>query len=157
MDSQTEQRRGYRGDLGAYDRLLESSEARRQVVIDDPLPAGVEAVDMNLETASQSHAVSDDGDASTSPKRADAKVHNPLALEGIGAAFQSARVHREVRDDRVLTFIENLPLGMYHFRYLGRATAVGKFVVPPTRVEAMYSPEVWGATAAASYEVVPKR
>ena len=147
------------GDLVLTDILLESSETRRQVVIDDPLPAGIEAVDMNLETSSQSHAVSDDEDenGARGQTRDAAQANNPLALRGIGAAFRSARVHREVRDDRVLTFIENLAPGMYHFRYLARATAVGKFVIPPARVEAMYSPEVWGATPSSLYEVAAKK
>jgi uncharacterized protein YfaS (alpha-2-macroglobulin family) len=139
------------GSLVLVDLLLESSEARRQVVIDDPLPSGVEPVETALDTASKSRQVKDDtGDEGSDAKR-------PGALTGLGAAFRSARVHREMHDDRVLTFIEDLPPGMYHFRYLGRATSIGRFVVPPTRVEAMYSPEIWGSTAAGTFEVVAKK
>lgn len=142
------------GDLVLTDLLLESSESRRQVVIDDPLPAGLEAVDTNLETAAKSRGVKDDDGEEQKVGKGNA---HPGALTGIGAAFQPVRVHREVKDDRVLTFIENLPPGMYHFRYLARATAVGRFVVPPTRVEAMYNPDVSGSTAVSAFEVRAKK
>jgi hypothetical protein len=138
------------GSLVLVDLLLESSEDRKQVVIDDPLPAGLEAIDTALDTASRSRSVRDDDGRKHKEKE------RPGALTGIGAAFRTARVHREFHDDRVLTFIEDLPPGMYHFRYLTRATSIGRFVVPPTRVEAMYTPEVWGSTAAGSFEVKAK-
>ena len=141
------------GSLVLVDLLLESAEARRQVVIDDPLPAGLEPVDTALDTASKSRAVRDEDGLGGKPKK---KVDRPDALTGIGAAFRTARVHREMHDDRVLTFIEDLAPGMYHFRYIARATSIGRFVVPPTRVEAMYSPEVWGSTAAGTFEVRAK-
>ena len=53
-----------------------------------------------------------------------------------------------MRDDRVLFFVEHLAAGMYHYRYLARATTFGSFVVPPTRAEEMYTPEVFGRTGA---------
>jgi uncharacterized protein YfaS (alpha-2-macroglobulin family) len=143
------------GSLVLIDLLLESAEPRRQVVIDDPLPAGVEPIDAALDTASKSRTVEDDEDK-PAPKDNAKKPPRPGELTGIGAAFRSAHAHREMHDDRVLTFVENLPPGMYHFRYLARATSIGRFVVPPTRVEAMYSPEVWGSTAAGTFEVRPK-
>jgi uncharacterized protein YfaS (alpha-2-macroglobulin family) len=141
------------GSLVLVDILLESAEARRQVVIDDPLPAGLEPIDTTLDTASKSRAVHDEEEHEQVDTK---KPARPGALTGIGAAFRSARAHREMHDDRVLTFIEDLPPGMYHFRYLARATSIGHFVVPPTRVAAMYSPEVWGRTAAGTFEVKAK-
>jgi alpha-2-macroglobulin len=68
-------------------------------------------------------------------------------------AFATASIHREHHDDRVLTFIAHLAPGLYHFRYLARATSSGSFVVPPTRVEAMYAPEIVGRTAATTLTV----
>lgn len=144
------------GDLVLIDVLLESSEPRTQVVLDDPLPAGLEAVDYDLETTARARRVGDEraqpvADAGK-PKRV-----RPDELSGIGAAFQTATVHREAHDDRVLTFIEDLAPGMYHFRYVARATAIGRFVLPPTRVECMYQPEVYGQTAASHFEVTAKK
>ena len=37
---------------------------------------------------------------------------------------------------------------MFHYRYLARATSLGTFVVPPTKAEEMYTPEVFGRTGA---------
>jgi uncharacterized protein YfaS (alpha-2-macroglobulin family) len=45
---------------------------------------------------------------------------------------------------------------MYRVSYLARASSIGTFVVPPTRIEAMYSPEVFGRTAASTLSVKGK-
>ena len=49
---------------------------------------------------------------------------------------------REIRDDRVLVFIDNLYAGPASFDYLARATTAGTFVVPGTTAEEMYQPEI---------------
>jgi uncharacterized protein YfaS (alpha-2-macroglobulin family) len=67
--------------------------------------------------------------------------------------FQASWYRRELRDDRVLFFVDQMPAGLYHYRYLARATTLGRFVVPPTRAEEMYQPEVFGRTAASTLEV----
>ena len=65
-------------------------------------------------------------------------------------------IAKENQRDRVLTFLPSIEPGMYHFRYLARATTPGKFVVPPTRVECMYTPEVAGRTAATTFDIARK-
>jgi uncharacterized protein YfaS (alpha-2-macroglobulin family) len=127
------------GELVLVDLLLETAEAREQVVIDDPLPAGVEPIDVKLETVASSQAVGDGPVVSHATGKA-----NPYAYPSI---------HREHRDDRVLTFLSHVEPGLYHFRYVGRATSAGTFVVPATTVEAMYAPEVNGRTRASSFTV----
>jgi len=134
------------GELVVVDVLLESAEPREQVVIDDPLPAGLEGVDFDLATTGSLHHVDDAVRTDRPPP--------PDALADLGTPFRSTPQHREIRDDRVLTFLSHLAPGMYHFRYLARATAVGTFVVPPTSATCMYSPDVFGRTRAATYEVV---
>lgn len=126
------------GDLVLADVIIVAPSPRRYVVIDDPLPAGFEAVDAHLATTSRGLEVDrgDDGDEPSDDERV------------TGAAFQSSRFLRELRDDRVLFFIDHLPAGMYRYRYLARATSLGRFIAPPTRAEEMYSPEVFGRTAA---------
>ena len=71
----------------------------------------------------------------------------------MGRAYFSSNYIREVRDDRVLFFVEHMAAGMYRYRYLARATSLGTFIVPPTRAEEMYSPEVFGRTPAATIQV----
>lgn len=128
------------GQLVLVDLYVESSEPRDQVVIDDPLPAGVEPIEVALETTAKSQDIAD----------------APYVAHGLKKkqdAWLTPSVHREHRDDRVLTFLGHVDPGLYHFRYLARATAVGSFVVPPTNVEAMYAPEVAGRTAATTFTI----
>ena len=51
-----------------------------------------------------------------------------------GHTFFEDYSQRELRDDRVLFFVDHMAAGMYHYRYLARATSLGKFVLPSTRV-----------------------
>jgi uncharacterized protein YfaS (alpha-2-macroglobulin family) len=123
------------GDLVLVDLVIAAPADRFFVVVDDPLPAGLEAVDSRLATTSADLDVS---------RRA------PVASE---SGFQDSWFRQEVRDDRVLFFIDQMRAGLHHYRYLARATALGRFVVPPTRVEEMYQPEIFARTAAAHIEV----
>jgi uncharacterized protein YfaS (alpha-2-macroglobulin family) len=135
------------GDLVMVDLLFETAEARDQVVIDDPLPAGLEALDYDLDTTSQAAK-----DAEAKEKEAAAKNDRSW----LGTTYRTATARREVHDDRVVEFFDHLAPGMYRIHYLARATVLGQFVVPPTRIEAMYAPEVFGRTAASGLSVRTK-
>ncbi len=52
--------------------------------------------------------------------------------------------HQNLRDDRVEAFAGYLSAGTYEYVYTARATPPGQFVVPPTRAEEIYAPEVFG-------------
>jgi hypothetical protein len=101
------------------------------VAIDDPLPAGLEPVDTGLASTSQylADALSSAGRDSSGP-------------------YISAWAREELRDDRALFFLDQMPAGMYRFRYLARAISPGSFIVPPSKVEEMYAPEVFGRSGA---------
>jgi alpha-2-macroglobulin len=131
------------GDLVLVDLTLVTPAARKFVVIDDALPAGLEAVDPKLLTSADWLRTSGIDEAADSGAATDD--------EASSYAVTSAR--SEVRDDRVLFFIDELPAGLAHYRYLARATTLGRFVLPPTRVEEMYTPEVFGRTGAAELRV----
>jgi alpha-2-macroglobulin len=133
-------------DLVMMDVLFETAEPREQVVLDDPLPAGLEPIDFGLQTSSM-HAQVSEQPAAANQKRA-------LGALAYGAFRTVSGLHRELRDDRVLTFLSHVEPGIYHFRYLARATTPGRYVVPPLRAQCMYSPEVSGRTAATAFEVV---
>ncbi len=132
------------GDLVVVDLLFESAEPRDHIVLDDPLPAGLEALDYDLDTTSQAKRDAED------------KQDGTAKGAWLGTTYRYAASRREVRDDRVVTFFEHLEPGMYRVHYLARATSIGTFVAPPTRVEAMYAPEVYGRTAATTITVRPK-
>lgn len=55
--------------------------------------------------------------------------------------------HQNLRDERAEVFTSLLWDGVYEYSYIARATTPGKFVVPPTKAEEMYSPEVFGRGA----------
>ena len=132
------------GDLVLVDLLFESAEPRDFVVLDDPLPAGLEALDFDLDTTSQ--AKEQATDAPLDPKKA----------VWLGTTYRKAPSRRQVKDDRVTTFFQHIEPGMYRVSYLARATSIGSFVSPPTRIEAMYAPEVYGRTAASMLSVRAK-
>ncbi len=136
------------GDLIIADLVVVVPTPANYVVLDDPLPAGFEAIDANLKTsASWLDAAGSVAEPcpGCEPDREDAVAH--------GRAYQSAWQRSELRDDRALFFVDHMPAGMYHFRYLARATTPGSFVVPPTKVFEMYEPETFGRSAAALIEV----
>lgn len=99
------------------------------LALNDPLPAGLEAVNTALSTSSKAK-LSD---------VVDARPNSPL----IYWAERTKRYisHQEFRDDRVLFFSDKLHSGLWEFTYLARATTRGQFTIPPAQVEAMYDPE----------------
>lgn len=140
------------GDLVVADLTLVAPSPARYVVLDDPLPAGFEAIDTNLQTTALWLR---EQDLSGSSDFGEAGPYPTDEMLEHDAKARSVWHRREPRDDRVLFFIDELPAGIYSFRYLARATSIGKFLVPPTRVEKMYEPEVFGRTRAEQVEVVP--
>ncbi|HEY3356046.1 MAG TPA: MG2 domain-containing protein [Polyangia bacterium] len=104
---------------------VKNAQTRRFVVVDDPLPAGVEAIDPALGTASR-------------------RITRPA-----GPARPRTRYdHRELRDDRVVHFVDELPPGEHVFEYLGRVVVPGAQAWPAARAEEMYGPEVYGTSGA---------
>ena len=129
------------GALVLADLIVVTPSPRDYVVVDDPLPAGFEGVDTRLSTTAAWLRV---------PGSEVAQSDDELA-EGNARLWSSYR--QELRDDRALFFVDHMAAGVHHYRYLARATALGRFVVPPTKAEEMYAPEVFGRTAAATVEV----
>lgn len=139
------------GDFVLVDLVVVSPSPRENVVIDDPLAAGVEGIDSRLSTTSSAARRAEDSE--NVDEDPDGDERDPDDARAAGIAYTSVWSRREVRDDRVVIFVEHMPAGMFHFRYLARATTFGSFVVPPTRAECMYEPEVFGRTGATQFVV----
>jgi uncharacterized protein YfaS (alpha-2-macroglobulin family) len=103
------------------------------VVVEDPLPAGAEAIDTSLATTSQ------------------------LEQEpGLYREVEEGDWHwfyhwwwrwysrSEMRDDKVVLFADYLPAGTYEYTYTFRATQPGEYRVIPTSASEFYFPEVFG-------------
>ncbi len=101
-----------------------TAQERHFVVIDDPLPAGFEAINPRLLTTSSAHQDENGG-------------------EGYGW-WRTGFDHVEKHDDRVLLFATWLPAGEHVYKYQARATTPGNFTLPSTHGEEMYTPEVFG-------------
>jgi uncharacterized protein YfaS (alpha-2-macroglobulin family) len=137
------------GDVVLGDLIVVTPSPRDFVVLDDPLPAGFEPVDANLKTTARDMDVDASAGWSGCPG-CDQESDDALAS---GQAFLWAYERRELRDDRVLFFVDHMMAGMYRYRYLARATTPGRFVVPPARASEMYHPEVFGRTGATVVEI----
>ena len=135
------------GELVLVDLTLVTPAPRQYVVLDDALPAGLEAIDPKLFTTAD--WLKNSGfaeDASCDGCAGDSEQED-------ASGYRAPYDRNEVRDDRVLFFVDHLPAGLWHYRYLARATTLGHFVLPPTRVEEMYEPEVFGRTGATEVTV----
>ncbi len=116
------------------------------VVVEDPLPAGFEGVDLSLKTTSV--------------------VGQPPELRNLTAEEENRwyrRVgwgwwwfsHSEMRDEKVVLFAQYLPRGTYEYTYLMRASVPGQFLVMPTTAYQMYFPEVFGRSDGGRFTVQP--
>ncbi|MBN1641874.1 MAG: Ig-like domain-containing protein [Anaerolineae bacterium] len=105
------------------------------LVVEDPLPAGCEAVDRSLKTTS---VVSED------PTLARQEQETGWGWYEWGWWWFT---HSEVRDEKVALFADYLPRGTYEYTYLIRASVPGAFLTMPTLAYEMYFPEVWGRSA----------
>jgi uncharacterized protein YfaS (alpha-2-macroglobulin family) len=112
-----------------------ANQARNYVVVEDPLPAGFETINMSFETTGRNLTI---------PEEEVGKYRwwyaNPFR-------------HTEMYDDRVLLFADYLPAGVHTFNYLVRVTSFGDFQMPSTRAEGMYEPEVFGQTSSRRVKV----
>lgn len=127
-----------RGDLIRADIFLSLPGARNFVVVDDPVPGGLEPVNREL--------------ANTSKVDAD-KAKNDFAGGSIywsrkdWMEFDISRWSfylQEIKHDAVRYYSDYLPPGDYHLSYTAQAIAPGKFSSMPVKAEEMYDPDVFG-------------
>ncbi|MBN2095872.1 Ig-like domain-containing protein [Candidatus Peregrinibacteria bacterium] len=125
----------YRGELN-----LIVPEDMHYVVVEERLPAGLEAINFNLDTADTSlqHQLEAYNEAGENYW-----IDNPLWHFN----------HRETRDDRVLLFADYLPKGVYTYSFLVRAGLPGTYHHLPATAYQMYFPEVFGRTGGEWLEV----
>ncbi len=136
------------GELVRVDLYVSLPADRNFVVVDDPVPGGLEPVNRELATTS----------------RIDAEKGG---LKGAGGSFLYTRddwrdygysrwsfYHKELRHNSVRYYSEHLSAGNYHLSYVAQAIAPGKFIVMPAHAEEMYHPDVFGEGFPASLEVM---
>ncbi|HET8624240.1 MAG TPA: hypothetical protein VFM14_11795, partial [Gemmatimonadales bacterium] len=128
---------------------------RAFVILDDALPAGLEAVDLSLRTVGgiPGPGVADSGAEEPSDGTAAQGWPFRWAYGGWDAGWWTPFDHREMRDDRVVFFATALWRGSYTATYVARATTPGRFVRPPAHAEEMYNPAVFGRSDGGVFEV----
>jgi uncharacterized protein YfaS (alpha-2-macroglobulin family) len=103
---------------------------RYHVALVDPLPAGLEIVNPDL------------------------AVSGSVPQDPSGSGYHYGwwwwgtwYEHQNLRDERAEAFASLVWDGVYNYSYVARATTPGTFVVPPSKAEEMYSPEVFGRSS----------
>jgi uncharacterized protein YfaS (alpha-2-macroglobulin family) len=109
--------------------------AAHYLLVEDMLPAGLEAVNTSLLTSEAYY-----GDMGLSYAR------------GWGWWYFE---HSELRDEKVVLSVEYLPAGTYTYTYLVRAAFPGKFNVIPPVAQEFYFPDVYGRGDGSQFEILP--
>jgi uncharacterized protein YfaS (alpha-2-macroglobulin family) len=109
------------------------------LVVEDPLPAGCEALDTSLKTTA------------SYPQDQEASVG---AFGGqYWRPYWWYFSQTELRDEKVALFATYLSRGTYEYTYLIRASIPGRFLTMPVQAYEMYFPEVFGRSDGAVFTV----
>jgi len=106
------------------------------LTLEDPLPAGAEAVDSSLQTTSQL-----------------AQVNNTSKIPAGTSDLSWYVTHTDLRDSRTVLFLSYLPAGSYQYTYLIHLTTQGVYHTLPTHVQQDYFPEVFGRSNGSYFTV----
>jgi uncharacterized protein YfaS (alpha-2-macroglobulin family) len=136
-----------RGELIRVDLYLSLPAPRNFVVVDDPVPGGLEPVNRQLATASEVDA--DKG----AFKRGDASWWFRFSDWHTFGSSRWSFYHQELRHDSARFYSDYLPAGNYHLSYTAQAISEGSFQVLPVKAEEMYDPDVFGQGVPASLVV----
>jgi uncharacterized protein YfaS (alpha-2-macroglobulin family) len=122
------------GDVIRVDLTIIAPNDLYYVVVEDPLPAGAEAIDTGL--------------ATTSILAMDPTLRRQRPDEGgwwdYYGWWWNWYSRSELRDEKVVLFADYLSKGTYEYSYTMRATLPGDYQVIPTVASEFYFPEVFG-------------
>ncbi len=96
------------------------------LVLDDPLPAGLVAINSSLASEEPVENLNED---------------DRFSYWESDGFYRLIPNHFEFRDDRVLVFRDDLWNQQFQYSYYARAVCAGSFRIPPTKVQLMYHPE----------------
>jgi uncharacterized protein YfaS (alpha-2-macroglobulin family) len=96
------------------------------IVIKDPLPAGLEAVDQSFQTAT-------------------------AALQAQADSWQLG--YKNIYRDRIIAYADHLEPGVYSLHYLVRSVTPGTFLWPGAEVHLQYAPEEFGRSASSTLQI----
>lgn len=126
------------GDTYRVKLTMTVPQDRHFVAVESPLPAGLEIIDLSLQTSQQNLLENEANETEPGQWWNDLWYFN----------------HTEFRDDRTVLFADYLPTGVYEYEFLVRATTPGTFRHRPARIYEMYFPEVFGQSSGEWFEVI---
>jgi uncharacterized protein YfaS (alpha-2-macroglobulin family) len=139
------------GELVRVDIFISLPAAGNFVVVDDPLPGGLEAVNRDLATASMvdvgKKGVMTQNDSDSQEENAwppKGSRWNDGAFRDRYSVSQWYFYHRDMGHDGVRYYADRLPPGRYVLSYTAQAIARGSFAALPAQVLEMYDPDVFG-------------
>lgn len=127
-----------RGELVRVDLFVSLPTAGHFIVVDDPVPGGLEPVSRDLANASFV-----DADAGEFERRGGSWWFQYGDWRHYNVSRWSFH-HQDIRHDAVRYYADYLPPGNYHLSHTAQAIAEGDFRHMPVRAEAMYDPDVHG-------------
>jgi hypothetical protein len=152
----------HQGELVRVDMFISLPAAGDFVVVDDPLPGGLEAVNRDLATTSMVDAgkkgVIAENDANAQGDKAwppQGSRWNDETFRDRHAVSQWYFYHRDMGHDGVRYYADHLPPGHYVLSYTAQAIARGNFADLPAQVLEMYDPDVFGKDVEKTLIVAP--
>ena len=115
------------GDVVTVTVTLVAPTDLYHVLVEAPLPAGMEPIDPDLATESEEFDLP-------------GQVNNRRDWWW----YWWSPNYVDVRDDKVAFFATYMQSGTYEYRFQARATVPGEYRVRPVFAEQMYFPDVWG-------------
>ena len=119
-----------RGDIMRITLAFDAQADMSQVVLSDPVPAGATVLGSGLGR--------------------DSAMASTVAMRPQGAA---SLAYEERSFDSVRAYYDFVPKGVFSYSYTVRLNNPGVFQMPPSRIEAMYAPEMHGLLPNAAVEV----
>ncbi len=135
-----------RGEIVRVDLTVDVPAERHYVVVTDPLPGALEAVNHQLATADL-----------TTPERTPGGTtlwFDYGAWPGYSIATEGF-YHREIALDAVRFYADDLPAGHYRLIYAAQVISPGRFLAPPPKVREIYQPDVFGRGRAEFVQAAP--
>ena len=144
------------GDLVRVRLRVTVPADRAFVAVEDPLPAGLEPVDLSLRTSGtlapfvtpESRRAEAAGDRNRDGPRWQSWLYGSW-----DDGWWSPWEHKALHDDKVVYFARMLWTGSYTASYVARATTTGVFARPPAHAEEMYNPAVHGRSDGGRFNV----
>ncbi|MSP14384.1 MAG: hypothetical protein EXR62_15710 [Chloroflexi bacterium] len=130
------------GDVVEVQLNVTAREDTWYVLLDDPLPAGFEALNER-----------------TNPIIYGDFLYPPGGISiGVPTFWRQWGYNRkDIYDDHVTFFMTYLAAGEHQFTYLARATTPGEFSALPSQIYPMYAEDIWGRSASQQVQIAPER